>query len=205
MKALIAFCAALVIASPALSKTVKILQPLTPGIVGALQIVETRVALNDATKENFEKLEAKAARKRAEAGLSAGAEVTTGARPTPEQYATLPVVQMFPLVVEDEARAWGLTNGRQVRLNVTFDTLKTADAGMAMLLGSSDQLAGQVDVEDAGSGEKLGAFYIDIINMRAGLMGLALRGSGVREKLATEFSKRLVQQLSGAKRKPGKA
>ncbi len=206
MKFVAAIVLALSICSPAAAKAVKVIQPIVSGVVGANHIVETRVSLNEATKANFDKLEAKAAAKREEAGLKpVEAATTSSERPKPDQYATLPIAQMFPLVVDDQARDWGLSSGRAIRLVVTFDTLKTADAGMAMFLGSSDQLAGLVDIEDAETGEKLGSLYIDVLNTRSGLLGLALRGSGVREKLAFEFSKRLVQQLTGSKNKPRKS
>lgn len=90
----------------------------------------------------------------------------------------------MPLVVTEGTRTWGMTGGRAVKLTISIDTLKTADAGMVMLLGSTDQLAGVVAVTDAASGEHLGEFYVDVLNARAGLLGLAMRRSGVREKLA---------------------
>jgi hypothetical protein len=112
---------------------------------------------------------------------------------------------MFPLVIEDVTREWGLTSGRQVKLKVTVDTLKTEDAGMAILLGSSDQLAGIVEVVDAAEGTSLGSFYIDVINSHGGLGGLALRGSGVRESLSEEFGLETSRVLTGRKSKTPKA
>jgi hypothetical protein len=191
------------IATPALGKAVKPIQPLPTNVIGANYIVETRVTLNDATRVNFDKLEAKAAAKRADAGLpTAAKELAAGERPKSDDYATLPIAQMFPLVLDDTAKEWGLKTGKSIRVKVEFDTLKTADAGAAMLFGSSDQLAGVVVIEDAESGEKIGEYYVDVLNQRSGLLGLALRGAGVREKLAAEFSKRLVQALTGSKSKP---
>jgi hypothetical protein len=193
---------ALVASSPAIGKAVKPVQPLPSDYIGKSMIVETRVTLNDITRANFDKLEAKAAEKRAEAGLPVAAkEFAPGERPKPDDYSTLPIAQMFPLMLEDVAKDWGMTSGKGVRIAVEFDSLKTANAGAAMLFGSSDQLAGLVTVTDAESGKKIGEYYVDVLNQRSGLLGLALRGSGVREKLAAEFSKRLVQTLSGQKKK----
>lgn len=205
MKIVVGFLLALSIATPTFAKTVKVIQPLQAGLAGNIQITETRVSLNEATKIVFEKLEAKAAKKREEAGLAPPTPGAIGDRPKPDQYPTLPITQMFPLIVDDQARERGLSAGKNVRLTVTFDTLKTADAGMVLLLGSADQLAGEVNVEDATTGEILGAYYIDILNTRSGLFGLAARGTGVREKLAAEFSKRLIQQLSASKKKRAKS
>ncbi len=205
MKYLGLLALALACATPSLAKSVKVMQPVPAELIGAANIVETRVVLSDAVKENFAKLEEKAAEKRTAAGLQPiAADQSFASRPAESEYATLPITRMMPLIVDDAARKWGLTTGRPVRLTIELDTLKTADAGMAMLLGSSDQLAGLVTIHDPATEEKLGEIYVDVFNARAGLLGLAMRGSGVREKLAAEFSDKLMKQLAG-KRKKAKA
>ena len=193
---------ALACATPAAARSVKAMQAFPAELVGAARIVETRVVLSEAVKANFEKLEQKAAEKRAAAGLQpVAANQAFAARPTEQEYATLPITRMMPLVVEDTAREWGLVAGRPIRVTIELDTLKTADAGMAMLLGSSDQLAGMVTITDPATDQKLGEYYIDVLNGRAGLLGLAMRGSGVREKLAAEFSDKLMKELAGKRKK----
>ena len=183
-------------------RAVKIIEPLATGVVGNCQVVDVKVTLNDATRANFAKLEAKAAKKRADAGLSpVGPATTLTERPTEKQYATLPIEQMMPLIVQDAMAEWRLSKGRPVKLTIELDTLKTADGGMMMLIGSTDQLAGTVTVTDAQNGQSQGQFYVDVLNGRGGLAGIAMRGSGVREKLAAEFSKRIAQQLTGSKSK----
>ena len=67
---------------------------------------------------------------------------------------------------------------------------------MMLLAGSNDQLAGSVELSDAATGEKLGQFYVDVINSHSGLLGMALRGGGVREKLAQEFANHIARQLT---------
>lgn len=125
-------------------------------------------------------------------------------RPAKDQYDTLPFAQMFPLVIEDVTREWGLAKGRPIKLSITVDTLKTANAGMAILFGSSDQLAGMVAISDPATNEKLGSFYIDVLNAHSGLMGLAMRGAGIREKLAEEFALQTSRVLTGRKSKTPK-
>ena len=199
----------LLIATTAEAKSRKIIEPLDPSIIAAHQVVGVDITVSPAAAETFAKLEGIAATKRAEAKLppiEASAPVAPGTpRPEPEQYSTLPFARMFPLVIEDVTREWGLTSGRQVKLKVTVDTLKTEDAGMAILLGSSDQLAGIVEVVDAAEGTSLGSFYIDVINSHGGLGGLALRGSGVRESLSEEFGLETSRVLTGRKSKTPKA
>lgn len=203
MRFLLAFLALSLASSPVCAKAVKIIQPLAAGVAGANHVIETRVALNELTRAKFAKLEEKAAGKRVAAGLApVDPAAPVAARPVADEYATLPIAQMMPLVVEDELAGWGLTGGRAVKLLIELDTLKTADAAMAILFSSTDQLAGVVTVTDAATGETLGQFYVDVLNARGGMLGLAMRGSGVREKLAAEFAKRVGQTLSGSKSRP---
>ena len=194
---------ALLAASANAAKSVKVIEPLAAGFAGKVSVVSTTVSISDTAKPIADKLEAKAAEKRAAAKLPpVDATATLGSRPEPAAYETLPLTTMFPLEVEDVTREWGLTSGRQVRLTITIDTIKTANAGMMMLIGSSDELAGTVDVLDAADGTKLGEFYVDVLNTHSGMLGAAMRGSGVREKLAAEFAKHIAEQLSGSKHKP---
>lgn len=151
-------------------KAVKIVEALPTDLAGAVMVVETSVTIGDTARPIAEKLEAKASEKRAAANLPpvdlATPRVT---RPGPDEYATLPITQMMPLEVEDVTREWGLTNGRPVKLVITIDTVKTANAGMAMLLGSTDELAGMVDVLNPATGARLGEFYVDVLNARSGV------------------------------------
>jgi hypothetical protein len=193
----LAAIAALLVLSACGPKPVKIIHPVAQSIRGASMVSDVEVTLSSIAPERMEKAEAEAARKRGEAGLppvDPSAEPTAGSR---EHYDTLPLAQMFELVVKDAAQEAGLTTGRPLRVEIELDTLKFANAGMAILAGSSDQLAGQVKIVDAQSGERLGEFYVDVINAHSGLLGLAMRGSGVREKLANEFANHIVKQLRG--------
>jgi hypothetical protein len=198
-------------ATAALAGSRKVVEPMDPAVVANLHVVATEVTVSDTAKENWAKFEAKAAEKRAAAGLppwefaSPDTPEVKGERPAKAAYATLPFRQMFALTMEDVTKDWGLTAGTPVKLTVSFDTVKTANAGMAMLAGSADQLAGLVEVSDAASGKALGSFYIDVINSHSGLMGLAMRGSGIREELAGEFALESSRVLTGRKSKKPKA
>ncbi len=196
------------VAAPAMAaRAVKVIEPLAAGVagVGAVHVVSTTVTIGETARPILAKLEEKAAAKRASAGLPPIDAAAAGTRPSPETYEALPFATMMPLEIEDVTRDWGLTAGRPVKLAVTIDSIKTADAGVAMLIGSSDELAGTVDVLDAADDRRLGQFYVDVLNFRSGMLGLALRGSGVREKLAGEFAKHIAEQLSGTKSKPKKS
>ncbi len=181
-------------------KPVKIVHPVAESIRNASMISDVEVTLSPLAQELMDKFEAKAAEKRAEAGLPAADPSAELSSAPHDQYDTLPFAQMFELVVKDVARERGLTTGRPLRVNVEIDTLKTANAGMAILAGSSDQLAGQVTILDAQSGDRLGEFYVDVINSHSGLLGLAMRGGGIREQLANEFAGHIAKQLTGKRK-----
>lgn len=184
---------------------VQVTQAVPASIQNGVVVQDVDVALSPLAQGVLTAFEQKAAEKRAAAGLPpvpAGAELT--ARPPNDQYATLPFANMMEFVIQDVTQDWGLKSGRPVRLAVEIDTLKTANAGMAILAGSSDQLSGSVKVLDAASSEKLGEFYVDVINSHSGLLGMAMRGGGIREKLAEEFALHVSQQLTGRKSKGGR-
>lgn len=147
--------------------------------------------------------EAKAARRRAEAGL---APLDPHSYPSGPQdgalYATMPFKQMFPLVIRDVIRDWKLEEGRPVFLRITLDRYKTADAAIAILLASnSDILEGSVEVVDATTAASLGSFRVKVRNSHGGWGGMLIRGGGIREKLAEEFGLELARHVSGRKRK----
>lgn len=194
--------AILVVAAPAhAAKRSKVIEPLKPELIGALVVGETRVTINDAAKANVEKLDAKAAQKREAAKLAPVDNSTLNTRPAETEYETLPLVRMLPLKVEDVAHQRGLAGTHRVNLVISIDTLKTADAAAGILLGSADELAGMVDVIDAADGSRLGEFYVDVLNYQGGWLAMAIRGSGVREKMATTFANQIADQLNGGKMK----
>jgi hypothetical protein len=150
-------------------------------------------------------LEAKAGEKRAETGLGA---YTQSDAPIPaDQYAGVPFAAMMPAVMRDVTRKWGLTHergGKPVNLVVTVENIKTANAGMALLIGSADELSGEVTVIDAATQAQLGSFYVQVVNSHSGLAGLAMRGGGIREKLAEEFALESARILTGSTKKDWK-
>lgn len=192
-------------AVPAAAKERKIIEPLPTELVAANHVVDVEVVVSDAAAEKMTAFEAKAAEKRADAKLPpvdlAVPVKAEDRRPLSDEYATLPFARMFPLVMQDVSRDWGLTGGRPVKLKVTIDNLKTANAAMAWLAASSDQLAGMVEVSDPATGAALGSFYIDVVNAHGGLLGMAIRGAGVREKLVEEFALQTSRVLTGRKKK----
>lgn len=113
--------------------------------------------------------------------------------------AALPFAKLLDKDVKEATRAHGLQAGRPLTIALEMDVLRIPDVAMAVL-GRSDRLAGQVRVEDAKTGEHLALFYIIVDHPHSGLIGLAVRGGSVREKLAREFADRIAEQLAAKRR-----
>jgi hypothetical protein len=113
--------------------------------------------------------------------------------------AAVPFAKLLDKDVKDATRARGLQAGRPLTIALEMDVLRIPDVAMA-LLGRSDRLAGQVRVEDAKTGEHLALFYVTVDHPHSGLIGLAVRGGGVREKLVREFADRIAEQLAAPRR-----
>lgn len=112
----------------------------------------------------------------------------------------LPFAILFEKAVKEATRARGLEAGRPLLITVEMDALRIPDVTMAVL-GRSDRLAGQVRVEDARTGERLALFYVTVDKSHPGLIGLAMRGGGVREKLIRGFAAHIADQLAAPRRR----
>jgi hypothetical protein len=189
----------------AAAKQRTVVEQLPADIVDRNYVDQVEVIVSDSATKKMAELESKASEKRAEAGLAPfGAEAGTVSR---DQYATVPFAAMAPLVMRDVTRKWGLTperGGKPVNLRVTVESIKTANAGMALLMSSSDELSGEVVVLDPATQQQIGSFYVQVVNSHGGLAGLAMRGAGVREKLVEEFALESSRILTGSTKKDWK-
>lgn len=120
-------------------------------------------------------------------------------KPGREGYADMRFAPMLVQVVKDAAASRGLREGRALTIEIELDKLGVPGTAGAFL-GGRDRLAGQVHVVDARTGEKLSSFYVDVDQGSPGLIGLALRGGGVREKLASAFARHIFDQLAPVRR-----
>lgn len=192
---MIRFFAALVLAAsevPATARQYDIIQPIPAAVTGNVQVTSVEVSLSVEATEAMAPHEAKAFAKRTATAATI--------RPVPADYDTLPFADMFPLVMEDVTRQWGLAGGRRVKLFVTIAEFGTANAGKAILAGGSpDVMFGLVEVEDAGDGTRLGLFTVRVVNRHMGWSGMLIRGGGIRERLSEEFALETSRVLSGRK------
>jgi hypothetical protein len=181
----------------ACARPVEMLEPLPASIRGASHVAGVEVVLAPIAAAAMARLEEKAREKRREAGLPPVAPGPLAARPPRGDYATLPFASMFELVVTDVTRRRGLTAGRPLRLLVEIDDVETATVRQTLAGVSRDRLAGLVRVLDADSGDRLGQFHVDVVNSHQGLVGLLIRGGGIREELAEEFAIHIARVLAG--------
>lgn len=178
-------------------KPVEVVTALPEAKRGAVEVTSVNVNMSEDVLERMAKFDEKAARQRQQQNLP----VWTADMPKPDEdvYETLPFKAMFPFLVMDVLAENGISGAEKVSLDVQIDTLKTANGAMMMLLGDSDQLSGLVKVRDARTNAEIAEFYVDTINSRGGLMGIALRGGSVREKLTAEFAGHIAKQLRAEK------
>lgn len=191
--------------TPAVAKQRTVIEQLPQDVVDKNFVDQVEVIISPAANRTMAALEQKAAEKRTEAGLPAF--TAEGEAPAKDQYATVPFTAMMPLVMRDVTRKWGLTaerGGRPVNLRVTVESIKTANAGMALLLSSTDELSGEVVVLDPATQQQIGNFYVQVVNNHSGWGGLLMRGGGIREKLAEEFALESSRILTGSTKKDWK-
>lgn len=189
---------AITVSAPVAAKQYTVIEALPADVVGNVNVAAVEVTLGAEAAEAMTKHDAKAEAKR----VAAKSPVHKASATAPlgkDGYDTVPFTQMFPLVMQDVTRAWGLTGGRPVKLLVSIDEFKTANAGVAMLLASADVLSGMVQVQDAADGTKLGRFMVKVVNGHSGWGGMLIRGGGIREKLSEEFALESSRVLTGRK------
>ena len=208
LKKYVLFAVLLAASVPGIARQRTVVEELPRTLVDNNHVAAVDVVIADTAAEKMKGFDAKAAEKRASRGNAPfDPSAALSARPQKDAYATLPFTTMFPLVLQDVTREWGLTDNRgtPVKLRVTIETVKTANAAMAIfLMPSTDELAGKVDVLDAQNGRELGSFYVHVVNAQSGWGGMLMRGGGVREKLAEEFALESSRILTGSTKKDWK-
>jgi hypothetical protein len=161
------------------SRTEEVL-PLSRAIIGASRVAAVEIIIQPTARSSVVALDERAA--------ASGAQ-----GPASRSFNTL-----IEAAVRDAALRAGLNGGRPLRLLLDIDHLQVPGTGAAMF-GKDDRLAGTVFVRDAATGAMLGQLYVDVASGNAGLLGIALRGGGVRERLAAAFAERIADALSGRK------
>lgn len=152
--------------------------PLSRSIIGVSQVQTVELVVQPTARASVAAHDERASRNTASDG-----------------FAAAPLSELLPGMIFEATRKLGLASGRELKLLIEIDELKTANAGAAMF-GKEDRLAGTVFVRNAATDEALGQLYVDVNARTSGLIGLATRG-GVRERIAEAFATRVARALSG--------
>lgn len=153
--------------------------PIPASVRGASMVSNVQLVVRQTAQSDIQRLDQRAAERRGTA--QAG-------------YAALPFEAMLANTVRDVTREWGLTSGRPLKLVIEIDAARVVDTGRA-IIGGRDRLAGTVFLRDAATDEPLGQLYVDVGHSNAGLLAAAMRGGGVRERLAREFALHIAREL----------
>jgi hypothetical protein len=156
--------------------------PVARSIKGASYVRGTEVLVRQTAAASTARLDARASQHDREHGGAAA----------------MPLQQLLERSVEQATREAGLTSGRALTLTIELDSLAVTDAGGAFF-GAKDELAGSVFIRDAETGEELGQLYIQAGRANGGALGVLTRGTGVRERLAQAFARRIAAALAGRK------
>ena len=186
MKKLLFVAAAALLCLAGCAKPVKVTTEIPADYIGKMHVESVNVTYGEAVKDKVTEDDAK----RAE-------EAKT--EPSDKEYVDLPLSEMLAKVLQEDLAEANANGPDAVSVDIMLDTIKFANAAVSILIGDQDQIAGLVTVKDASSGNTVGEFYVDVINSSSGLLGLAIRGGGVREKLASEFADHIVDQIAPKK------
>ncbi len=174
--------AVLVMLSACAPQHTKVIQPLDQNYRGALNIKNIKVTYSDLSVEKISALDSKLASKGQESG-------------TPEEIQYQPFNVSFKEVAAKSLEERDGNGVNQADITIEVDNLKLANAVATILIGDIDQLSGSVKVNDSKTKELLSEFYVDVFKGSGGLLGLAIRGGGVREKLAAQFAEYIGDEL----------
>lgn len=166
------------------SGPVKVVDPLTPQEapnqvrLSAVSVTYSELAAEKISEDDRERAE----------GAAEGEET---------ELNKLPLTEVLSKAVRDEIAERGITGDTPVNIAISVDTMKYQNGMATILFGSSDQLSGSVKVSNAETNEVIADFYVDLIKGNGGLLGLAIRGWGIRERFAETFAEHVADQLYG--------
>lgn len=90
-------------------------------------------------------------------------------------------------------------SARKVRVDIEILAYREPNAALAIVLGDTSQIIGNVKVLDFDSGAVLGDYYIEVIEGAGGLIGLAAADTtenGLGREFVEQFVKHLTEDAS---------
>jgi len=160
----------------------KAIKPLDPTKLGTINVQTVSVSYNSL---NAESLVGKDQERQAEASKAQDSSLI--------KYK--PLKTALKEIATNRLETRDSDSNSYANVDIEIDNLKLANAAAAILIGDTDQLSGTVRVTDTKSKELFTEFYVDIIEGAGGLLGMAIRGAGVRERLSLQFADHIGDEL----------
>lgn len=110
---------------------------------------------------------------------------------------SMPLHELLKRDLYNEIMKRGIAGDTPVNISVSVDTMQYQNGIATILVGSSDQMSAAVTVTHAETNAVLADFYVDLVRGNAGLLGLAIRGAGIRENFSEDFAEYVADQLYG--------
>ncbi|MEM9470192.1 MAG: hypothetical protein AAF988_08515 [Pseudomonadota bacterium] len=160
----------------------KMLKPLAEKQQGTLNIQSVTVSYSDLSAETIMAIDEKIKTEAEKKGNS-------------DSIASQPLKSSMAKVTKEVLEARDSDTNDFANIYIEVDNLKFVDPMAAILISDTDQLSGSVKVVDPKTKELLSEFYVDVLKGTGGLLGLAVRGGGVREKLSAQFAEYIGDNL----------
>lgn len=166
---------ALLTLSACVPKNVQVVQPLPDELLGQLDVQNVTVSYSQLAQDRIQKIDLE---RKVEGEKSS----------EPELVSYKPLSTVLADITKNRLEQRDEDSQRFVDIKIEIDNLKLVNPVAAVLIGDVDQLSGSVKAVDSATGETVTECYVDVINGSGGLLGLAIRGAGAREKISAQFS-----------------
>lgn len=160
----------------------KVITPLDEMNRGVMNIQSVNVKYSDITLDKLISSDEKAKTTGLEVGKSEEA-----------QYQPLKVT--LKDIAKERLESRDSNGDLLANIDIEVDSMKLANPLATVLVGDTDQLSGTVRAYDPKTNEVFTEFYVDVLEGSGGLLGLAIRGGGVRERLSLQFADHIGNEL----------
>lgn len=159
-----------------------VIEPLNKDAKGIIDVQNIYVTYNEFAKTSILKLDAEAK----ERGVKSD---------DPEEIQYQSLKTSLEKVAKEHLEQRDGDSSVYADISIEISNFKLVNPMAAILVGDSDQLTGTVKVYDTKTKKLYTEFYVDVLKGSGGLLGLAIRGGGVREKLGLNFAKHIGDEL----------
>lgn len=181
MKALLVLLPSLLLLSACVTPTT-IVKPLDTQHQGNRNINYVNVSYSELSKDKITKMDNEAIEEGREEG-------------TLNELKHQPLHTSMAYIVKESLEKVDNDSGFSTNIEIEVDNLQIANPLAMFLVGDNDQLTGTVKVYDTQTKQLLTEFYVDHLKPQGGLLDMAIRGTGVREKMSAQFAEYIAEQM----------